>query len=186
MDKLMATNLVECPKCFQRLRVPSDRGTLRAICPKCGQKWEWSPSPERFEVIGKPNRVGMLVALGTCAFFALVGLWLIATGRDVITGALCLIFFGGMTIGGVLGMVRRRVTMVLTRRGVEFPISLKYKSSFVPWNDIEKVGVVTQGGNRWVGLRLNSYDHYLGTISPDLAKHQMKTLKFAKLLLNLA
>jgi hypothetical protein len=47
---------------------------------------------------------------------------------------------------------------------------------------VEKVGIVTQSGNRWVGLRLNTYDHYLESMSPDLARSQMNTMKFAKLL----
>jgi hypothetical protein len=178
----MATHIIECPKCFQRLRVPNDRGNLRVTCPKCGKKWEWSSSPNRFEVIARPKRVGMYLALGGCAFFALVGFWMMITGTDFLTGLLSFIFFGGIAVGGVFGMLRRRVTMVLTPEGIEFPISPRFKPSLVPWSDIEKVGILAQSGNRWVGLRLNNYDHYLGSMSPDLAKHQMKTMKFAKLL----
>jgi hypothetical protein len=124
----------------------------------------------------------MYLALGVCAFFALVGFWMMTSGTDFPTGFISFIFFGGIAVGGVLGMIRRRVTMVLTPQGVEFPISSKYRPSFIPWNDVEKAGVVTQSCNRWVGFRLNNYDHYLGSMSPDLASHQMKTMKFAKLL----
>jgi hypothetical protein len=129
----MATQLIECPKCFQRLRVPSDRGTLRVTCPKCDQHWAWSPSPDRLEVMARPQRVGMYLALSVCALFALVGLWM-TTGTDVLTGFLSFIFFGGIAVGGVLGMLRRRMTMALTPEGIEFPIDL-IKVCRVSWSN---------------------------------------------------
>jgi len=38
-----------CPGCSQTVRVPSDRGTVKIICPKCHVNWLWSPPSSELE-----------------------------------------------------------------------------------------------------------------------------------------
>lgn len=35
--------VVSCPSCSQKLRAPSNLGTLTLTCPKCKHCWSWSP-----------------------------------------------------------------------------------------------------------------------------------------------
>lgn len=35
--------VIACPSCSQKLRLPTDRGTLTVTCPKCSHHWEWAP-----------------------------------------------------------------------------------------------------------------------------------------------
>lgn len=35
-----------CPKCDQKVRVPSDRGEIKVKCPKCELKWLWEGGEE--------------------------------------------------------------------------------------------------------------------------------------------
>jgi hypothetical protein len=35
------TTILPCPKCSQKVRVPSDRGRLKIRCPKCNYTWAW-------------------------------------------------------------------------------------------------------------------------------------------------
>lgn len=39
---LPVMTIISCPKCEQKLRVPSNRGELNITCPKCKQDWLWS------------------------------------------------------------------------------------------------------------------------------------------------
>jgi uncharacterized protein YbaR (Trm112 family) len=35
------TDIIACPACSQRLRVPMDKGDLSVRCPKCRHTWDW-------------------------------------------------------------------------------------------------------------------------------------------------
>jgi hypothetical protein len=36
--------VLPCPKCKGKLRVPTDKGVLALRCPRCGHAWDWSPT----------------------------------------------------------------------------------------------------------------------------------------------
>jgi glutaredoxin len=41
--ELVDHRLVECEKCHAKLRVPINKGTLDATCPKCKNVFRWTP-----------------------------------------------------------------------------------------------------------------------------------------------
>ena len=77
-------------------------------------------------------------------------------------------------------MLRRKITTVLTPGGIE----QRYAegSAYIPWSDIEKVGIVSMLSNKMVGIRLKNYDDYLEAMSPSLAEYMTKSLPYMKLL----
>jgi hypothetical protein len=42
-----AATVIECGACLQKLRVPTNRGTLGVKCPACGKQFDWTPSKPR-------------------------------------------------------------------------------------------------------------------------------------------
>jgi len=40
-----STTIIQCSGCAQKMRIPTDRGALRATCPRCGLQCDWSPAP---------------------------------------------------------------------------------------------------------------------------------------------
>lgn len=40
---LVDHRLVECPSCRTRMRVPTDKGTIRVTCPNCSQVFQTNP-----------------------------------------------------------------------------------------------------------------------------------------------
>jgi hypothetical protein len=59
-DKNMPVVLT-CPRCNQKLRIPTDKGDLSVRCPKCRHAWEWSPtqveSPKQAEHQSHPFHI---------------------------------------------------------------------------------------------------------------------------------
>jgi uncharacterized protein YbaR (Trm112 family) len=46
--------ILSCPQCWQRLRVPVDRGELVLTCPRCRSRWDYSPPrPDDVRYIGE-------------------------------------------------------------------------------------------------------------------------------------
>lgn len=41
--RLVDARLVECEKCHTKLRVPTDKGTVKVTCPKCQHVFNWIP-----------------------------------------------------------------------------------------------------------------------------------------------
>ncbi len=41
--------IASCPACSQKLRLPVDRGTLRASCPQCAHVFAWTPPDKALE-----------------------------------------------------------------------------------------------------------------------------------------
>jgi hypothetical protein len=115
-----------------------------------------------------------------CAIFTLIGLWMLFSGEDVITGFLAVVFFGGGGLYAILKILHRPVSMVLTSEGIE----QRYAegSAYIPWSDVEKVGIFSIFANKIVGIRLNSYDSYLDRMSPSLADFMTKNLPYLKLM----
>jgi hypothetical protein len=136
---------------------------------------------DSLEVRPKARRNSVLLALG-CLVFTLGGLWMIVEGegKDNLAGLLCVVFFGGGGLYAVPKMLRRDVSMVLTPRGIEQ--HTLWGVAHVLWKDVERIGVVSQFGNKMVGVRLSTYDNYLADMSPKLAETMTRSLPYFKLL----
>jgi hypothetical protein len=71
--------VVVCPECRQQLRVPTDRGNLRVICPSCRHSWDcititMPPTPSQADNVRarrRPvaKRTAGIVLLATCFIF---------------------------------------------------------------------------------------------------------------------
>ena len=122
----------------------------------------------------------VVIAVIGCTAFTVGGFWMLLSGEEMLAGLLCVVFFGGGGIYGVPEMLRRRVTMVLTPEGIE----QRYVegNAYIPWADVESVGIVSVAASKMVGIRLKTYDHYLDRMSPSLAEFMTKSLPYMKLL----
>ena len=131
----------------------------------------------RLEV--RPKARNVLFAGLLCAIFSAIGLWMVLSGEAVFVGLLSVLFFGGGGLYAIPKQWRRKVSMVLTSDGIE----QRYHrgTTFIPWQDVESVGVVAIFSNKMVGIRLQSYDHYLSSMSPDLAVFFLRSLPYMKL-----
>ncbi|MCX7113402.1 MAG: DUF2982 domain-containing protein [Proteobacteria bacterium] len=134
---------------------------------------------QTIEVRPKASKNATLVAIG-CAIFTIAGLGMVFSGEEVFAGLLGIVLFGGGGLYGIPKMLRRRVSMVLTPEGIE----QRYAegSAYIPWSDVEKVGIISMFSNKMVGIRLKSYDRYLDRMSPSLAEFMTKSLPYLKLL----
>jgi hypothetical protein len=92
-----------------------------------------------------------------CGLFALVAVWMIATG-NVLVGLVCLIFFGGVGLAAfVPRLMNPKPLFELTPAGLR-PLS----GGVVPWQDIEDVGIgILPRAGGVVGLRLSDYTTYV-------------------------
>lgn len=136
-------------------------------------------TPQTIEVRPKVNKNATLMTIG-CAIFTIAGLWMVFSGEEVFAGLLAIVFFGGGGLYAIPKMLRRKVSLVLTPEGIE----QRYAegSAYIPWSDVEKVGIVSVFSNKMVGIRLTSYDRYLDRMSPSLAEFMNKNLPYLKLL----
>lgn len=112
--------------------------------------------------------------------FTLGGLWMIFSGEEILAGLLAVIFFGGGGLYAIPKLLGREVSMVLSAEGIEqrYPQG----TAFIPWYDVENIGIVSMFSNKMVGIRLTSYNRYLNDMSPDLAAFFVKSLPYLKLL----
>ncbi len=106
-----------------------------------------TPDPQRFEVRPKADRNAILAGAG-CAIFTIVGLWMIFSGENILAGLLGVVFFGGGGLYAIPKMLRRKVTMVLTPKGIEQCYA--EGSALIPWADVENVGIVSIFSNKMV------------------------------------
>jgi hypothetical protein len=129
----------------------------------------------------RPKTVKNAILMGICCtLFSIAGLWMIFFNEEIFVGLLVITFFG---IGGLFAIpkiLRRKVTMVLTPQGLEQHYAEGI--AFIPWSDVEMVGIIPKFSIKMVGIRLRSYDRYINGMSPSLAKFITKNLPFLKLL----
>jgi len=122
------------------------------------------------------------MALG-CGMFTVSGLWLIfnsGSTAEVGAGLLSVIFFGGGGLYAIPKIVRRKFTMILSADGIRQQYA--QGTTFIPWADVEKIGLIKIFGNKLVGIRLRTYDQYLNNMSPELAEFTLKTLPYMRLM----
>ena len=43
LELMTATNLLACPKCRQKIRIPAESDTVHVTCPNCHESWDWPP-----------------------------------------------------------------------------------------------------------------------------------------------
>jgi hypothetical protein len=132
-----------------------------------------------FEIKPKSVRNGLLAGAG-CLLFVIAGGYIMSSGKpeDMLAGGLGVVFFGG--VGLIIPMIMlRKVSFVLNSYGIQ-QIGAKGRA-FIGWDDIEKIGVVSMYSNRFVGVRLKSYDNYLASVTPEMANFFRKGLPVMKL-----
>ena len=115
--------------------------------------------------------------------FTVSGLWLIfnsGSTAEVGAGLLSVIFFGGGGLYAIPKIVRRKFTMILSADGIRQQYA--QGTTFIPWADVEKIGLIKIFGNKLVGIRLRTYDQYLNNMSPELAEFTLKTLPYMRLM----
>lgn len=132
---------------------------------------------ETVEIRPKVGRNVFLVAI-LCIIFTLIGFAMLCSGDEIVGGLMAILFFGGGGAYAIPTLLRRRVPMTLTAEG----IAQRYPqgSAFIPWADVEQIGLMSIYSTELVGLRLKSYERYLGSITPDLAAHITKNLPHLK------
>ncbi len=138
-----------------------------------------SVQPDRFEVRPRAAINAILATIG-CAGFTLAGIGIILSGAKVavLAGLLSIFFFGVGGLYAIPRLARRRVAMVLTRAGIEQ--CYQEGSTFIPWGDVETIGVFKIASTKMVGVRLRTYERYLSSMSPELVKLSQRGLKFFK------
>ncbi len=135
--------------------------------------------PETIEIRPKTRRNAILLGIG-CAAFTVVGLTLVMFAGAPFVGLLAIIFFGGGGLWAIPKLLRRQVSMRLTGEGMQQ--CYEQGTTHIPWRDVEEVGIMSMFGNKMVGIRLNTYDRYLGEMSPSLAEFVTRHLPYLKLL----
>jgi Protein of unknown function (DUF2982) len=131
------------------------------------------------EIRPKTSSNAALLGIG-CAAFTLGGIWMVLSGEGVFVGLLSIVFFGGGGLVAIPRLLRRKVSFVLTSEALEqrYPEG----SAYIPWRDVEQVGLASVFSTTMAGIRLKSYDKYLENMTPALAAFFAKNLPYMKLL----
>jgi hypothetical protein len=118
------------------------------------------------EIRPRTLRNGLLMVLG-CGAFTALGIWMIRSGASTVIGWASVLFFGGGGLFAIPRILRRKVTMVVE------PDGLRQRwaegDALAPWSDVERIDVISYERNKWVALRLRSYERYVSSMSPELA-----------------
>lgn len=126
------------------------------------------------EIRPKLGATAFLIGAG-CLVFTTSGLWLIfylGKPADIAVGLLSILFFGGGSIFVFTKLFRRKNSLMLTPEGIiqYFP----YGSTFLPWEDIEDIGIFNVGMTEMVGVRLKTREKYLNSV-PEAGKNRVGT-----------
>jgi DUF2982 family protein len=137
---------------------------------------------DRLEIRPKTVRNAILGGLG-CAAFTIAGGAMMYGGESVeefFGGLLGVVFFGGGGLYAIPKLLRRTVPIVLSSEGIE----QRYDegTTFISWEDIQDIGIVSMFGNKMAGIRLINYDRYLESMSPEFADILLKRLPYMKLM----
>jgi hypothetical protein len=137
-----------------------------------------APLP-RVEIHPRGRRNGLLIAIGSAVFLA-TGVWLMQNGEeqfDALWG-LGSVLFGALGLWASRRISRRKTSMVLTPERLE-QVTI-YGAASMPWRDVEKVGALSYLGQKMLGVRLKTYDAYLGGMSQELAGAITKAMPFVR------
>ncbi|MFP7760817.1 STM3941 family protein [Marisediminicola sp. LYQ134] len=101
--------------------------------------------------------------LVVCGVFVLIGFAILRADPgivEIVAAAAAIVFFGlgGLALG--VQSVRRRTVLTLTPDGLR-PVS----GGFVPWSDVDDVGLGSTAGTTVIGIRLSSPDAYIDSLS---------------------
>jgi hypothetical protein len=86
--------------------------------------------------------------------------------------------FGALGLWASRRISRRKTSMVLTPE--RFEQLTIYGAASVPWRDVEKIGSLSYLGQKMLGVRLKTYDTYLGGMSQELAGAITKAMPFVR------
>jgi hypothetical protein len=133
----------------------------------------------RVEIHPRGRRNGLLVAIGSAIFLA-AGVWLMQYGEEQFDWlwGLGSVVFGTLGLWASRRLSRRKTSMVLTPERLE-QVTI-YGAASVPWRDVEKVGSLSYLGQKLLGVRLKTYDAYLGGMSQELAGVITKAMPFVR------
>jgi hypothetical protein len=122
----------------------------------------------RVEIHPRGRRNGLLIAIGSAIFLA-AGLWMMQNGEEQFDSlwGLGSVVFGALGLWASHRLWRRKTSMVLTPE--RFEQLTIYGAASVPWQDVEKIGSLSYLGQKMLGVRLKTYDTYLGGMSQELA-----------------
>lgn len=140
-----------------------------------------SEIPARMEIRPQVMRNAILFTAG-CLLFTIGGLWLIFSGNEayLLPGLVGVAFFGGGWLLAFPNLIKRKVTMILTPEAIE--LTTPQGTAKIFWKDVESLGISEIESNKLAGIRLRSYDGYLTSMSPELAKYSNKNLPYLKLM----
>jgi hypothetical protein len=137
-----------------------------------------APLP-RVEIHPRGRRNGLLIAIGSAIFLA-AGLWMMQNGEEQFDSlwGLGSVAFGALGLWASRRISRRKTSMVLTPE--RFEQLTIYGAASVPWRDVEKIGSLSYLGQKMLGVRLKTYDTYLGGMSQELAGAITKAMPFVR------
>ncbi|TFD49141.1 hypothetical protein E3T55_11760 [Cryobacterium frigoriphilum] len=131
-----------------------------------------TPSPAGLPVVSltASKRKLTLVVLG-CAAFAVVGAFMLASDPNLyeaVIAVAAIVFFGGGGIFFLIKAPRAGAVLVMTLDG--FTV---WSGGFVPWVDLESVGIARASRAKVVGFRLRSYDSYIASLTGRVTAGQL-------------
>lgn len=167
---------------WERPAVPPPLPALTAAPPPIPAQPTTPPLREalpRVEIHPRGRRNGMLIGAGSAIFLA-TGVWMMQSGEeqlDTLAG-IGSVIFGALGLYASHRLWRRKTSMVLTPEVLE-QVTI-YGAASMPWRDVEKVGAVSYLGQKLLGVRLRTYDNYLGGMSQELAGVLTKAMPFMR------
>jgi Protein of unknown function (DUF2510) len=139
-----------------------------------------SGSPDELTLSAPTAKIVLLAIV--CGLFTLGGFFLLVTGdvAGVLAGILCIALFGVVGFIGVRKIWKQRTILTLSSEGIR-----PGAGGFIPWGDFESIGIgrIAAGptGTKVLGIRLSSYERYLGSLSPDQLQQMTRGAKWGKL-----
>jgi hypothetical protein len=123
------------------------------------------------------NALQVIAISAVCALCG--GLLILQDGAEYkLGGAVCL-FVSLFMVVCIPKLMKRKLSFVLNHYGIQQMWS--EESVFIPWEDVEKIGVASIHSTNLVGVRLKSYDNYLASFTPEMASAFRKILPVMKL-----
>jgi hypothetical protein len=125
-----------------------------------------------------PSKGKLALTVIGCAAFVAVAVAMLVSGVtpfEAFIAVVGILFFGGGGGWMLWKLARAKTVLVLSPGGVH-PIS----GGLIPWQDIEGVGMGRTSGTAIIGIRLNSYDRYVASLTPAETALAVRTARAGK------
>lgn len=138
--------------------------------------------PKRLE-IRNPGRIRkvfltVLISLAMCTCsFVTFPLGLQETSIALLVLSPLLIIVGLWMLSTVPRLFRLKISMILTYDN--FEQETIYGNIVVPWEGVEQIGSYKLGYNKFVGIRLHTYENLLSNLAPEVSKKMNRLIKSA-------